>query len=212
VDPELTYELPPTVTASTGMDALTQLMEAYVSVKANPLTDAICREGIQRAAGALLRAYQDNVDTAARQDMCVASLFSGLALANAGLGAAHGFAAPLGGMFHAPHGAVCAALIPQVISVNVKALRQRIPESLALARYEEIARIVTKDSSATVDDAVQWVSQLCRQLAIPGLSTYGITEKDLAVLVEKSKAASSMMGNPILLTDEELREILAASL
>jgi alcohol dehydrogenase class IV len=112
VDPELTASMPPAVTASTGLDALTQVMEPYVSNKANPLTDALCREGMRRAARSLRRAYEDGRDAAAREDMAQASLFGGLALANAKLGAVHGFAGPLGGMFPAPHGVVCARLVP----------------------------------------------------------------------------------------------------
>ncbi|MHC4444105.1 MAG: iron-containing alcohol dehydrogenase [Planctomycetota bacterium] len=212
IDPELTYHLPPDITASTGMDALTQLIEAYVSVKATPLTDAICGEGIQRAARSLVRAYQDGRDSSAREDMAIASLFSGLALANAGLGAAHGFAAPLGGMFNAPHGAVCAALIPQVMAVNVKALRQRSPESEALSRYDRIGQILNDDSSANAEDAVQWIQQVCQQLSIPGLQAYGLTQNDLPTLIEKGRAASSMKGNPITLTPNELHEILTQSL
>ena len=134
VDPELTYSLPPAVTASTGLDALTQLIEPFTSSKANPLTDALCREGMMRAARSLRTAYEDGRDAAAREDMALASLFGGLALANAGLGVVHGFAGPVGGMFHAPHGAVCAAFLPHVMAVNARALRARQPGSAALAR------------------------------------------------------------------------------
>ena len=112
VDPELTLELPPAVTASTGLDALTQLIEPYVSIRANPLTDGFCLEGLRRVSRSLRRAYHAGRDITAREDMSLASLLGGLALANAGLGVVHGFAAPVGGMFHAPHGAICAALLP----------------------------------------------------------------------------------------------------
>ena len=140
VDPELTHSLPPEVTASTGLDALTQVMEPYVSKRASPMTDALCREGMRRAARSLRRAYQQGDDPAAREDMALTSLFGGLALANAGLGAVHGFAGPLGGMFHGAHGAICARLLPHVMEVNVRALQQRLAESPALRRYDEIAR------------------------------------------------------------------------
>ena len=119
VDPELTYALPPAVTANTGPGALTQLIEPYVSARANPLTDALCVQGIALAAGALGRVYRDGMDREARQDMALASLFGGLALANAGLGVIHGFAAPLGGSWNAPHGALCAALLPHGMAANV---------------------------------------------------------------------------------------------
>jgi alcohol dehydrogenase class IV len=119
VDPELTYDLPPEITASTGLDALTQLIEPYVCVRANPMTDALCVEGIRRVARSLRQAWANGHDAKVREDMSVASLFGGLALANAGLGAVHGFAAPIGGMFAAPHGAVCAALLPHVMKSNM---------------------------------------------------------------------------------------------
>lgn len=123
VDPELTYGLPPEITASSGLDALTQLIEPFVSVKANPMTDAICREGIRHAAKSLRTVYHNGADASAREGMSLASLFGGLALANAALGAVHGFAGPLGGMLNAPHGAICAKLLPLVMEVNIKVLR-----------------------------------------------------------------------------------------
>lgn len=212
VDPELTYTMPPAVTASTGLDALTQLIEPFVSNQANPLTDAICREGIVRAARSLLRAYQHGDDRAAREDMAVASLFSGLALANARLGAVHGFAAPLCGTFGAPHGAVCGSLLPHVMAVNVEALQSRAPESEALRRYDEIARLLTGCSTARAADGVTWVTELCRALNIPGLSTYGLTPAHFAEQIEKAAASSSMKGNPIQLTREEMAEILYRAL
>ncbi|NLX23174.1 MAG: iron-containing alcohol dehydrogenase [Phycisphaerae bacterium] len=212
VDPELTYDLPAEVTASTGLDALTQLLEAYVSGRANPLTDAICREGLQRAARSLVRACQEGRDAAARRDMALASLFGGLALANAGLGAAHGFAGPIGGMFDAPHGAVCAALLPHVMAVNVRALGQRVPEHAARQRYDEVAGLLTGKPAATAEQGIQWVGEVCRTLHIPGLRCYGVQAKDLPTLVEKGAAASSMKANPIVLAEEELHEILTRAL
>lgn len=212
VDPEVTYDLPPAVTASTGMDALTQLIEPYVSAKANPMTDAVCREGIRRAARSLLRAYREGRDVPAREDMSIASVFGGLALANAGLGAAHGFAGPIGGEFPAPHGAVCATLLPHVMSVNIRALRERSPANPALVRYTDVAVLLTDDVNATADRGIDFIRQLCSNLAIPPLRAYGICERDLPALVEKGQAASSMKGNPIALTPEELHEVLARSL
>jgi len=212
VDPELTYSLPPEVTAGTGLDALTQLIEPFTSHRANPMTDAFCREGLARAARSLRRAYEHGDDTAAREDMALASLFGGLALANAGLGAAHGFAAPICGMFPAPHGATCAALLPHVMAANVAALRARQPDGPALARYEELARILAGKLDATVGDALRWVSALCHDLNVPGLSAYGITRADFPALAQKAAAASSMKANPIVLTAEELGEILERAL
>ena len=212
VDPELTHSMPPKVTASTGLDALTQVMEPYVSNKANPLTDALCREGMRRAARSLRRAYEHGDDAAAREDMALASLFGGLALANAKLGAVHGFAGPIGGMFPAPHGAVCAALLPHVMTINVRALQERSPESAALHRYDEIARILTGNERATANDGVAWVQELCQALHVPSLASYGVTEEDFPVLIEKASVASSMKGNPIMLTPDEMREILMRAL
>jgi alcohol dehydrogenase class IV len=208
VDPELTWQLPPAVTASTGLDALTQLIEPYVSTRANAMTDLFCVEGMRCAAGALPRAFADGADRAARRDMSWASLLGGLSLANAGLGAVHGFAAPVGGMFPSPHGAVCAAVLPYATDVNVRALRQRAPDSDALRRYGEVARILTGNPQARAEDAVEWIAELCRRLEIPPLRTYGVRPEDFAGLVEKAAKASSMKANPIVLTAEELTEII----
>ena len=212
VDPELTYSLPPAVTASTGLDALTQLIEPFTSIRANPLTDALCREGIARVARSLRRAYSHGQDAAAREDMALASLFGGLALANAGLGAAHGFAGPVGGMFPAPHGAVCAALLPHVMAVNIAALRQRLPRNPVLDRYAEVARIVTGAAGAAAEDGVAWVAALSADLGVPPLAAYGITRADAPILVEKTAVASSTKANPIVLTEAELTEILERAL
>jgi len=212
VDPELALGLPAPLTASTGMDALTQLIEPFVSCRANPLTDGLCREGIVRSARSIRRACEHPGDLAAREGMAAASLFSGLALANAGLGVVHGFAAPIGGMFPAPHGAVCAALLPHAMDINLRALRQRQPDSAALHRFTEIARLLTTNPDATADDGVSWLRQLCVDLKIPSLGTYGILPDDVAVLCDKAAQASSMKGNPLVLTPDELREILKCAL
>lgn len=212
VDPELTYTVPPEITASTGLDALTQLIEPYVSVKANPMTDAICREGIRHAARSLRRAYENGSDTSAREGMALASLFGGLALANSGLGAVHGFAGPLGGMLHAPHGVICARLLPLVMEANIKALQAYNAEHPALERYTEIAHILTGDRKITALDGVGWVSYLVRTMEIPPLSDYGMRDLDIPEAVEKTKKASSYKGNPIALSEQELRVILERAL
>jgi alcohol dehydrogenase class IV len=208
VDPELTHSLPPAVTAATGLDALAQLIEPFVSHRANPLTDAICREGIARAARSLRRAFENGADAAAREDMSLASLFGGLALANAGLGAVHGFAGPIGGMFPAPHGAICAALLSHVMAANIAALQQRDPNNIALDRYREIAAILTSNPLASIDDGVAWAARLVKDLGIPGLGQYRVTPDHAEMIVKKSMAASSMKGNPIALTAEELTGVL----
>jgi alcohol dehydrogenase class IV len=212
VDPELTRGLPPDVTAATGLDALTQLIEAYVSGRANPLTDALCVEGMRRAARSLRRAYADGEDARARSDMAFAALLGGLALANAGLGAVHGLAAPVGGSFPAPHGAVCAALLPGAMAVNLKAARERLPQSPVASRYTEVARILTGRENATPEDGVAWTRETVQALRIPSLRRHGITEAHCAALVEQAMAASSMKANPVALTADETREILESGL
>ena len=212
VDPELTHSLPPAVTAATGLDALTQVIEPYVSKRANPLVDLWCREGIARAGRALRQAYAHGDDPAAREDMAFTSLLGGLALANAGLGAVHGFAAPLGGEYPAPHGAVCAVLLAPAMRANVRALRERAPQHVALERYGEIARLLTGRPTAAAADGIAWVEETVRQLNIPPLSAYGLTRADLPRLVEKAARASSMQANPIVLSEAELSEMLEAGL
>jgi alcohol dehydrogenase class IV len=208
VDPELTYSLPPNVTASTGMDALTQVLEPYVSSRANVLVDLYCKEGLSRAGRSLLLAYKDGKNGTAREDMAFTSLLGGLALANAGLGAVHGFASPIGGMFDAPHGAVCACLLPVVTKINISAIREREPNHPALVRYQEIARILVGDERASTEDLIQWLAQIQAEMKIPALSAYGVQEGDISILVELAAQASSMKANPIQLTQDELAEIL----
>jgi alcohol dehydrogenase class IV len=212
VDPELTYGLSPAVTASTGLDALTQLIEPYVSARANPLVDGICVEGMERAAGTLRRAYHNGGDKGARRDMSLASLFGGLALANAGLGVVHGFAAPLGGSWKAPHGELCAAILPHGMAANVAALRAREPQHPALVRYATIARLLTGRNDARAEDGIEWVRALCAELNVPPLRKWGVTEADLPGVVEKAARASSMQANPLPLTNEELLAVIAAAL
>ncbi len=208
VDSELTWSLPAAITASTGLDALTQLIEPYVSSRANPLVDALCAEGMGRVARSLRRACECGEDSTAREDMALASLFGGLALANAGLGAVHGFAAPLGGMFPAPHGAVCAALLAPVMEVNSRVLRRRAPDGTGMRRYQAVGRLLTGSGSAAIEDGVQWVRELCAELDIPPLRSYGVRTEDLAAVSEKAAVASSMKANPVELTSEERLEIL----
>ena len=211
IDPDLTAELPQHLTASTGMDALTQLIEPYTCNRSNPMTDALCVDGMRLVARSLQRAFNNGNDMDARQDMSLAALYSGIALANAGLGAVHGFAAPIGGMFPAPHGSVCAALLPNVMKMNIHALRLRAPNSPILGRYDEIARILTGRQQADADAGADWVQGLSRQLGIPPLRIYGVTPEDFPALIEKAARASSMKANPIELKADELMQILQAS-
>jgi alcohol dehydrogenase class IV len=211
VDPELSYSMPPALTASTGMDAFIQVIEPYVSNSANSMVDMFCRDAIPRAAKYLLSAYQDGGNVEARDNMAWVSLMGGLSLANAKLGAAHGFAGPIGGMFQAPHGAICASVITGVVQVNISALKQRAPESDALKRYEEIVRWITGNPKASLDDGIEWQRNLCAQLQIPRLSDLGINKTDFEIIVEKSENSSSMKGNPVKLTRDELTQILEIS-
>ncbi len=212
VDPMLTLSMPPSVTAATGLDALTQCLEPYVSCHSNPLTDAISLDGLRRGARALERAYRRGDELGAREDMALCSLFGGLSLANAKLGAVHGFAAPIGGRFDAPHGAVCARLLPLVMAANVRALRERDAESPSLSRYDVVARAMTGSAAATAQDGIAFVSELVSALSVPGLGSYGMTAADVPGIVSSAAAASSMKGNPLVLTHSELTAILEASL
>lgn len=212
VDPTLTLGLPRAVTAATGMDALAQLIEPFVTPRATPITDALCREGMQRAARAIRTACDEPGNAAAREDMSLASLFGGIALANSGLGAVHGFAAPIGGRFPAPHGAVCAQLLPLVWEANIAALSARTPGHPALARYAEAARLLTGDPSVSLTEGARWLFELRATLDIPAFASYGMRADDVAELVKNAAVASSMQANPIKLTEDELTAILNAAL
>jgi alcohol dehydrogenase class IV len=205
VDPQLTMGLSPAITASTGLDALTQLIEPYVCAKANPLTDALCLDGLRAVKRSLAAAYRNGLDAAARAGMSYASLLGGLALANAGLGIVHGFAAPIGGMFAAPHGAVCAAILPHGMAANIRA-------GAALQRYREIAAILTGDENASAEDGVAWVRNLVRALGISSLAKYGIGAEHVDDIAVKAAQASSMKANPVQLPAEELKRVLEESI
>lgn len=211
IDPELTYSLPPLVTAYTGLDALTQVIEPFVSIKCNPLMDVICRDGIIRSARSLYQAYQNGLAADAREDLSLTSLYGGLALTNSGLGAVHGFAAPMGGMYDAHHGAICGILLPEVVRMNIKALKERKSDSPVLSRYSEIACLLTGNSNARGEDGADWLSDLVSRMKIPHLSDYNIPREEFPIIVEKAQKASSMKANPIALTDEELTDILKAA-
>jgi alcohol dehydrogenase class IV len=212
VDPELTYSLPPAITASTGLDALTQLIEPYTCNLPNPLVDALCCDGMQRAARSLKRAHQNGSDVAAREDMSIAALFGGMALANARLGAVHGFAGPFGGLYPAQHGMICARLLPFVVEANVRALQEREPNSPVLQRYAEVAQLLTGRSTAGASEAIGWLHQLCTDLHVAPLSQFGFSAQGIPAVVTQAQKASSMKGNPIVLNAEELSKILRAAL
>lgn len=211
IDPELTLNLPNSITAFTGMDALTQLIEPYTCNLPNPMTDALCLEGIKRISQSVYCAYNDGNNLQARENMSLASLFSGLALANARLGAVHGLAGPLGGEISAPHGAIVAALLPNVMEMNVAALCAVEPDHPALERYLIVAKILTGDSNAMIDKGIQWVRDFCKHAKIPSLSSYNLNETSFSNIAKKAINASSMKGNPITLSEDQLRSILQMS-
>lgn len=212
VDPQLTLGLPPAITASTGMDALTQLLEPYVSPRANPLTDALVRMALPRAARSLQAAWHNGANLAAREEMALASVCGGLALANARLGAVHGLAAVLGGRLPAAHGSICARLLPLVMSANVHALQQRAPHAPALQRYAEVAQWLTGSPQAQPADGAAWVAALAAEMGIAPLAAHGLTPALIPELVAKAQASSSMQGNSLPLSDAELAAILHLAL
>jgi len=209
VDPLLTVGCPPPVTAASGLDALTQCLEPLVSIKANPLTDALSCQGLRHAAAGLRTAYANGGDLGARTDMALCSLIGGLALANAKLGAVHGFAGVVGAMFDVPHGAACAALLAPAVAANVRALRRRRPEAPALERYARAARLLTGRADASIEDGLAWIRETVALLNIAGLSTFGLRSEQADEVVAKAAKSSSMQGNPVALNDDELHEILA---
>jgi len=212
LDPDLLDGLPRSVVAHSGLDALAHLLEGLVSCRGNPLTDALGAEGLRLSARALRLAYTSGLQAENREDLMLASLCGGLCLANGGLGAVHGFAAPLGGMLHAPHGAICAALLVSVMEVNLRALAEREPEHPARDRYREIAEIVTGRHGAAAEDGLAWVRDLCQALDVRGLGQHGLSAGEIPALVAKAKAASSMRGNPVQLSDEELGDVVTRAL
>lgn len=210
VDPELGVGVPPEVTARTGMDALCQLIEGYTSSGANAMTDALAVEGIRRAGRSLKRAYVQGDDVEAREDMAMAALLSGMVLANAGLGAAHGLAAPLGASFPVPHGTACAVLLPPVMATNAAALRKADGRHPVLDRYAAVGEMLTGRRS--VEEGIAFVRGLVGEMGIPGLRRFGIAEQGFGGVVALAQKSSSMRFNPVRLTDDALHEVLGAAM
>jgi len=208
VDPELTLGCPPAVTASSGLDALTQCLEPLVSVRATPVTDGLAREGLRRAGRGLRRAYADGSDLSARTDMAVCALLGGMALANARLGTVHGFAGVVGGLVDIPHGMACAAFLVPVVEANIRALRAREPDSPALARYAQAAQLLTGDPAASIVDGVEWLRETVARLGVPRIV---LPTGTVDTVVARVTRAGSTQGNPVVLTDDELRTALAAA-
>jgi alcohol dehydrogenase class IV len=212
VDPDLLIGLPAPSIAASGMDALSQLIEPLLSRRANPFSDALARDGIRRSARSLRRGYEDGMeDAGVREDLALASLLSGMCLANSGLGAVHGIAAAAGARLNAPHGAVCAAVLAAAMEVNLRALRDRAPEHPAIERMAEVATLLTSQPDASPEDAIAWLQELTAVLSIPGLASYGLNDVEIEAVVTAAQKASSMRGNPIDLNDTEVSEIVTRS-
>ena len=211
VDPELTLTMPPEITASTGIDALTHLLETFVSIQSNPFIDMLCREGMKRISTWIEVAFKNGNNLEARENMAMASMLGGMALANVKLGVVHGFAGPLGGMFPIPHGAVCACLLPAVMEINIATLNDKKQHSQIL-KYNEVAQILTGYNTAVAEEGVFWVKELVKKLQIPTLSDFHLSTDSFPELIEKAKNSSSMKGNPVELDNEQLQEILHKSL
>jgi len=207
IDPASTVSLSAATTAATGMDALSQLIEPFVSIKANPVTDALCREGIRRAARSLERACTHPKDLEAREDMALAAWMSGMALANAGLGAVHGFAAALGGMCEAPHGLICAQFLAPVCRANISALNREHP---VRKKYEEVATLLTGRENVSPEDGAEWMANLAARLPLRSLADYGIAKLPADEIIDAALKSSSMKGNPEQLSRETLAAILAS--
>ena len=218
VDPLLTVSCPPSVTAASGLDALTQCLEPFVSVQATPLTDGLAREGLRRAGTGLRAAYADGADVAARADMAICSLLGGMALANAKLGAVHGLAGVIGGTADVPHGIACAALLAPVIEANVRTLRsggvqEPGPSALGtLDRYTEAARLLTAHPAASIEDGLAWIRETLTLLRVPGLATFGLEPRQADDIAAKTLVSSSMKGNPVPLSHADLEAIILQAL
>ena len=212
VDPELTVSCPPPVTAASGLDALTQCLEPFVSVRATPLTDGLAREGLRRAARGLRAAHADGGDLAARTDMAICALLGGMALANAKLGAVHGLAGVIGGTADVPHGMACAALLAPVIDANVRALRSGGPGSPVVDRYVEAAQLLTGQAGASVKDGLAWIRETLALLGVPGLAAFGLGPGNLDAIAAKAMTSSSMQGNPVTLSHGDLTAVLLEAL
>ena len=212
VDPELTLTLPPEQTANTGLDALAQLVEPFVSKRANPFVDSICREGMRLVARSLRMAFESGGCIEAREDMAMASMLGGMALANAGLGAVHGIAAPLGGMTGAPHGALCARLLPFVMGANISSLRRGKQGQPGLERFAEVALILSGRGGAAPEDGVRCVFSLCEDLGVGPLGQFGLKREDIGAVAAKAVHSSSMKGNPVELSEEQVAAIIVEAL
>lgn len=215
VDPDLLASCPPTIIAANGMDAFTQLLESYVSTRANPFTDALALSGIEAVRDSLLPWFEGVGDDAEnRSRMAYAALLSGIALAQAGLGSVHGLAAPLGAFFPIPHGVACGTLVATATRMNIAALQKRAPDSPALARYAAVGRLLAGEGGPGVAPLTTLPNVLddwTGRLGISRLASYGVTERDIPRIVANCRG-SSMKTNPVTLSDDEIAALLLARL
>jgi len=216
VDPDLLASCPRPLIAANGMDALTQLLESYVSTKANPFTDALALSGLEAARDGLIVWYEDGPEAAVgRERMAYAALLSGITLAQVGLGSVHGLASPLGAFFPIPHGVVCGTLVAAATEVNIRAMLEREPGNRALARYADAGRLLVGNADMNDDEAraalVQRLADWTRHLHLPPLGTFGIASADFPHIVAHCRG-SSMKTNPIALSDQEVTDVLALCL
>ncbi len=212
VDPDLLASCPPPLIAANGMDALTQLLESYVSLKANPLIDALALSGLEAVRDSLLPAYEDPAGNGeARHGLAYGALLSGITLAQVGLGSVHGLASPLGAFFPIPHGVVCGTLVAAATEVNIHALRHREPQHPALEKYARLGELFLQRPFADLEDAqdalVACLEKWTREMNLPSLQALGVGQNDLDRVVANSRG-SSMKTNPIVLTDAEIKSIL----
>ncbi len=212
VDPDLLSTCPGDVIAANGMDALTQLIESYVSTKSNVFNDALGISGLRAARDGLVRLYQSaGTDAQARERMAYASLISGINLAQTGLGSVHGLASPLGAFYPVPHGVVCGTLVAAATEMNINAMFDREADNPALDRYARVSEVLSQKRFKSRDEALEQLVQLLKQwtedLMLQGLSGYGLKHEDIDHVVAHSRG-SSMKTNPIVLTDEEIKAIL----
>lgn len=212
IDPALLDTCPSDLIAANGMDALTQLMESYVSLRANPITDALAISGLRATRDSLLTWYQAPDDSReARAGMAYAALLSGINLAQTGLGSVHGLASPLGAFFPIPHGVVCGTLVATATRVNIEAMQSREPDNAALHKYARLAEILCerriREPEAAYQALVDKLEEWTQAMQLPALGQYGVTREDFPRIVEHSRG-SSMKTNPIVLTDGEVTHIL----
>ncbi|WP_028978607.1 iron-containing alcohol dehydrogenase [Sporocytophaga myxococcoides] len=213
IDPDLTLSCPKHITAYTGMDAFTQLLESFLSTNANPMTDSLAIEGLNRISASLVNCYENgNTDIEARTDMAYASLISGITLANAGLGTVHGFASTIGGYFDIPHGVICSALMGPVNNITVKSLQQKDPHHIALQKYAKVGKMFAKEKNKSdayyIEFIVTQIDELTKRLEIPALSAFNLTSKDIDRIV----TGSDNKNNPVKLSPEQMAEALEMAL